>query len=150
MRKLLKVYFVICEGCVIFAKMNKVMGYTILSASKYVSKLKATVHASGKLGFSEVTAKELGLGQVPDQFVQFAQDDDNPSVLYLINGTSDDGDSFKVCKAGSYFYINAKLMFDSLGVDYVNKTIIYDMSRLQGGEGNVYKMIKRELERPQK
>ena len=41
-------------------------------------------------------------------------------------------------------------MFDSLGVDYVNKTIIYDMSRLQGGEGNVYKMIKRELERPQK
>lgn len=39
-------------------KMNKVMGYTILSASKYVSKLKATVHASGKLGFSEVTAKD--------------------------------------------------------------------------------------------
>ncbi len=34
------------------------MGYTILSASKYVSKLKATVHASGKLGFSEVTAKD--------------------------------------------------------------------------------------------
>ena len=88
-------------------------------------------------------------GQKKEQLIKY-NDDDNPSVLYLINGTSDDGDSFKVCKAGSYFYINAKLMFDSLGVDYVNKTIIYDMSRLQGGEGNVYKMIKRELERPQK
>lgn len=89
-------------------------------------------------------------GQKKEQLIKYNDDDDNPSVLYLINGTSDDGNSFKVCKAGSYFYINAKLMFDSLGVDYVNKTIIYDMSRLQGGEGNVYKMIKRELERPQK
>lgn len=84
-------------------------------------------------------------GQKKEQLIKY-NDDDNPSVLYLINGTSDDGDSFKVCKAGSYFYINAKLMFDSLGVDYVNKTIIYDMSRLQGDEGNVYKMIKRELD----
>ena len=130
-------------------KMDK-MRYTILSASRFVSKLKATVHTSGKLGFSEVTAKELGFGQFPNQYVQFAQDNDNPSVLYLINGTSDDGDSFKVCKAGAYFYINAKLMFDSLGVDYVNKTIIYDMSKVQDEEREVYKMTKRELDKPQK
>ena len=121
------------------------MGYRILSASRFVSKLKATVHTSGKLGFSEVTAKELGLHSDDNHFVQFAQDVEDPSVLYLINGTVDDGDSFKVCKSGAYYYINAKLMFDSLGVDYVNKTIIYDMIKTPNEEGNVYKMTKREL-----
>lgn len=126
------------------------MAYTLLSASRFVTKLKATVHASGKLGFSEITAKELGFSGDVDHFVQFAQDDDNPAVLYLINDTPDDGDSFKVCKAGTYYYINAKLMFDSLGVDYTNKTVIYDMGKAQGGEGNVYKMTRRELERQKK
>ena len=127
------------------------MAYTILSASRFVSKLKATVHASGKLGFSDVTAKELGFSNnQEDHFVQFAQDNENPSVLYLINGTADDGDSFRVCKAGAYYYVNAKLMFDSLGIDYINKTIIYDMSRYQTENGNVYKMAKRELNKASK
>ena len=126
------------------------MGYRILSASRFVSKLKATVHASGKLGFSEVTAKELGLLDNEGHFVQFAQDTEDPSVLYLINGTADDRDSFKVCKSGAYFYINAKLMFDLLGVDYINKTIIYDMIKLHDEEGEVYRMTKRELAKPKK
>ncbi len=126
------------------------MAYTILSASRFVSKLKATIHTSGKLGFSDATAKELGLTDNEDHFVKFAQDTENPFVLYLINRTPDDGDSFKVCKSGTYYYINAKLMFESLGVDFVNKTIIYDMIKLHDDEGEVYKMTKRELEKPKK
>ena len=126
------------------------MTYTILSASRFVSKLKATVHASGKLGFSDATAKELGFNTQVDHFVQFAQDNENPSVLYLINGTTDDGDSFRVCKAGAYYYVNAKLMFDALGIDYNNKTVIYDMNRYQTENGNVYKMTKRELNKATK
>ena len=126
------------------------MGYRILSASRFVSKLKATVHTSGKLGFSEVTAKELGLFNNEVHFVQFAQDTEDPSVLYLINRTADDRDSFKVCKSGAYFYINAKLMFDSLGVYYTNKTVIYDMIKSQTEEGDVYRMTKRELPKPKK
>ncbi len=126
------------------------MGYRILSASRFVSKLKATVHTSGKLGFSEVTAKELGLFKNEEHFVQFAQDTEDPSVLYLINETEDNKDSFKVCKSGAYYYINAKLMFDSLGVDYTNKTIIYDMIKSQNEEGDVYRMTKRELPKSKK
>ena len=126
------------------------MGYTILSASRFTSKLKATVHTSGKLGFSDATAKALGFTNQEDHFVQFAQDDVNPSVLYLINGTDDDGDSFRVCKAGAYYYVNAKLMFDTLGVDYINKTVIYDMNHCQEDNGDVYKMIKRELNKAPK
>lgn len=126
------------------------MAYTVLSASKYISKLKATIHTSGKLGFSDNTAKTLGFDKYPDCFVQFAQDDDNPSILYLINRTNDDGDSFKVCKSGLYYFVNAKLMFDALGIDYANKTIIFDMIKLQEENNEVYKMIKRELDKQKK
>jgi len=126
------------------------MAYTILSASKFVSKLKATVHTSGKLGFSDVTAKELGFADNEDHFVKFAQDTENPLVLYLINRTPDDGDSFKVCKSGAYYYVNAKLMFESLGIDFINKTIIFDMIKIHDEIGEVYKMAKRELDKPKK
>lgn len=126
------------------------MAYTVLSASKYISKLKATIHTSGKLGFSDNTAKTLGFDKSPDCFIQFAQDDDNPSILYLINRTNDDGDSFKVCKSGLYYFVNAKLMFDALGIDYANKTIIFDMIKIQEENNEVYKMIKRELDKQKK
>lgn len=123
------------------------MQYKILSASKFNSKLRAAIHASGKLGFTEATSKELGFEAGLEHFVQFAQDSENPSILYLINGTSDDGDSFKVCKSGMYYYVNTKMMFDSLEIDYVGKSVIYDMARVQDEEKEIYKMVKRELDR---
>lgn len=121
------------------------MGYTILSASKFTSKLKATIHTSGKLGFTEVTAKELGFGDSTDNYIQFAQDDDNPEILYLINDAIDDGDSFRVSKAGKYYYVNTKLLFDSLGIDYVNSTVIFDMIKTKVGDKEMYKMTPRAL-----
>ena len=36
------------------------MRIQVLSAKKYAQKLKVTVHASGKLGFSDDTAKNSG------------------------------------------------------------------------------------------
>lgn len=128
---------------VTFAKNIKDMGYTILSASKFTSKLKATVHTSGKMGFTEVTAKELGFNEDSENFVQFAQDDENQDILYLINKTIDDGDSFRINKAGKYYYVNTKLLFDSLGIDYANKTVIYDMVKIKIGDKELYKMVPR-------
>ena len=89
-----------------FAENSNAMQYKILSASKFNSKLRAAVHASGKLGFTEATSKELGFATGVANFVQFAQDSDNPSTLYLINRATDDGDSFKVCRSGMYYYVN--------------------------------------------
>ncbi len=122
----------------------------LLSARNYVSKLKATIHQSGKLGFSEPTARELGFMNDVDHFVQFAQDDEDPDLLYLLNNTKDDGDSFRVNKAGSYYYVSAKLLFDGLGLDYVHKTIIFDMMKTRIDGMEVYKMTKRELIRQDK
>ena len=41
-------------------------------------------------------------------------------------------------------------MFDALGIDYANKTIIFDMIKLQEENSEVYKMTKRELDKQKK
>lgn len=121
------------------------MTYTIIKASRFRTKFKATIHKSGKLGFTDVTAKELGFDSNPVSYVKFAIDDDDPSVLYLINVADADEDAFKVNKAGGYFYVNTKLMFDSLGVDYSKNTVMYDMVKVADDEKGVYRMTKREI-----
>ena len=106
------------------------MKLRILSAKEYNVKLKATIHSTGKLGFTEVTAKELKL--TTESGVKFAMSEENE--LYLISCPARDEDAFKVLKAGDYFSVNANnIMFDMI------KDIVDDME--------VYKLIKREVPR---
>ena len=128
-------------------KNNKRYGLHYFKRQQVTSKLKATVHTSGKLGFTEVTARELGFKEDAENFVQFAQDDENQDILYLINDAIDDGDSFRINKAGKYFYVNTKLLFDSLGVDYINNTVIFDMVKIKIGDKELYKMISRVIKK---
>ena len=117
------------------------MGFTVLNASQYTIRLKATIHSSGKLGFTEVTAKELGFGD--NSFVKFAQDDNDKTILYLINNAPQDDEAFRVCKAGKYFYVNTKIMFDSLNIDYKSKTVMFDLVKTKEAGVDVYKLNKR-------
>ena len=57
------------------------MAIRILSAKLFATKLKATIRSSGKLGFSEATAKILDLES--GKFAKFAKDTDS-GLLYLI------------------------------------------------------------------
>lgn len=122
------------------------MKLQILSAKEYTVKLKATIHATGKLGFTEATAKELEL--TAESGVKFAQNEEED--LYLINCPVRDEDAFKVLKAGAYFSVSTKTLFDSLGYDYKNYNIMLDMIKeiIDGQE--VYKLVKREVKREKK
>lgn len=124
------------------------MKFKILSAKEFNLKLKCALHASGKLGFTEETARRLKFGN--NSAVKFAIDEDDESILYLFNIQGEDEDSFKVNKAGAYFYVNAKAMFDMLGYDYTNKSIMFDMIEIKEEQNEIYKLIKREKERKQK
>lgn len=126
------------------------MGYKIISARKFQAKLKATVHKSGKLGFTDAAAKELGFGSKSEPFVKFAQDEEDPSILYLINTKEGDADSFRVNKAGNYYYVNTRLMFDALSIDYIKETVIFDMIRISDEEDGIFKMNKRTAKRTDK
>ena len=115
------------------------MELKILSAKKFNVNLKCTIHASGKLGFTEATSNTLKLSE--NSGVKFAQDKEGG--LYLINSQSLDEDSFKVNKAGAYYYVNAKVLFDQLGYDYRNYNIIFDMVNVPELENNHYKLNER-------
>ncbi len=67
----------------IFAAKILHMAITILSAKQFATKLKATIQASGRLGFTAETATALGLES--GKFARFAQDDENGSLYLIIN-----------------------------------------------------------------
>lgn len=122
------------------------MAINIIDTTQFSVKLKATIQATGKLGFTNETANSLNL-QI-GQAVNFAKDDETEE-LYLIIAKDSAINTLKVCKSGMYYYIQTKLMFDALGYDYKKKTIIFDLTRKKDLDeslnGRVYKMNKREL-----
>lgn len=102
------------------------MAIQILSAKNFSIELKAAIQASGRLGFTAETASVLDLES--GKFAKFAQDDEN-KFLYLIIVNKGNKDAFPVRKSSGYFYVPTKVMFDSLGLDYQNSNIMFDLVR---------------------
>ena len=59
----------------------------------------------------------------------------------------DDGESLKIHKAGQYYYVNTKPLFDSLNIDYKNNKIIYDVEDFEYSNIKMHKFVRRELNR---
>jgi hypothetical protein len=111
---------------------------------------KATVHTSGKLGFSSDAMGLLGLDE--NKYIAFAtnEEDVNDENLYaVVYGSTQEG-AFKISKAGEYFYVNTKSMFEALGIDYKNVKIIYDIVKTQYEGDTIFKMLKREIKKKKK
>lgn len=120
----------------------------IISAKEFKIALKATIHSSGKLGFTEATSDALRFDE--HSSVKFAIDTDDSETLYLINGKWDDEDAFPVRKVGAYFNINAKGLFDRLGLDYTNNRIAFDLIRVDESEYEVYRLKMHKSEKKKK
>ena len=122
------------------------------SAKKYSAKLKVTIQATGKLGFTDDTAKELELST--QTYIKLGGDESDPDVMYLVVLQEANDDAFKVCKAGDYYYLPTTVLFLSLGYDFRNKTIIFDLTRAKEFDeefgGTVYKLNKRESDKKKK
>lgn len=125
------------------------MGLNIINAKDFNIKLKATIQASGRLGFSEETANVLDLAN--NRYVVLAFDDEDHNTMYICPTDKDLPFAFRVNKAGKYYYVCATALFDSIGEDYKNQTVIFDMTRYPDGDsvigGTVYKMVKRIIKR---
>ena len=129
----------------------KIMGITILSAKQFATKLKATIQASGRLGFTAETATVLGLES--GKFAKFAKDDENGSLyLIIINERSED--AFEIRVSSGYYYVPTKVMFDTLGFNYENGNIMFDLVRQHSLDndlqGQVYFMKQRQIKNREK
>lgn len=122
------------------------MGLNIYSAKQYSAKMKVTVQATGKLGFTAETANILGLTN--DTYIKIAGDDESKDVLYMIVCPGKDEDGFKSHSSAGYFYLPTTMLFNDLHLDYKNFTIMFDLSREPDLDnvagGKVFKMNKRQ------
>ena len=120
----------------------------ILSARQFNRSLKVTVQQTGKMNFTDETAKFLAL--TTDKGVKFFMEGE-PEELFMSIMEKPDGDSFEIRKSGAYYYVPTQLMFDELGVNYKTYTVIYDLSRCDTYDkeagGQCYKMNKRTIKK---
>ena len=127
------------------------MAFTILSAKKFATTLKATIHRTGRLGFPADTATALDLSA--EKFAKFAQDDENGSLYLIIIGEGSE-DAFPVRENGGYYFIATKVMFDTLGFNYENGDVIFDLVRRPSLDddlqGQVYFMKQRPIKNKEK
>ena len=127
------------------------MTIKILSAKQFTTKLKATIQASGRLGFTADTATALDLES--GKFARFAKDDENGS-LYLIINSERSEDAFEIRVSSGYYYVPTKVMFDTLGYNYEAGNIMFDLIRQPSLDndlqGRVYFMKQRINKKPKK
>lgn len=114
------------------------------NASEYDAKLKCTIQKTGKLGFTETTIKELKIDEKKGVKIGEATDENGKKCLYLMITESADPAAFKVNKAGAYYYVNTKALFDKLSYNYTDVNIMFDMVEIESENSNVYKLLKRE------
>lgn len=112
------------------------------SSSKY-GVVKATVHKTGKLGFSSGASKFMELDKIKYFNIGTNKNDEEDNNLYLVPIEKETDKSFKVVKAGDYYYITIKNILRDLKIEYKNETVIFDIDELEMKNNKIYKMTKR-------
>ncbi len=107
------------------------------------SRVKATIQKNGRLGFSSGAAQVMQLDVNMHYKVATNAEDDEDDCLYLISANEDDDKVFKANKAGEYYYLNLKYMFDRKGIDYEHEKVIYDITEEVDNELRYYKLKRR-------
>jgi len=105
--------------------------------------VKATIHKTGKLGFSAAAQDYLSLGDDSYFKIGFNNQDNADESIYMVPSIDADG-AFKVAKAGGYYYLNLKYIFDKKEIDYQNQTYIYDIKKQSSNNVEYFILKKRK------
>ena len=106
--------------------------------------VKATVHKTGKLGFSSGAAKKMDFEN--NRFYRIGRNkaDVEDKTIYILNSKEGDRSSYRISKAGDYFYLRIKNIIDSLGYDYNNESVIFNIQQVEEEGIQYYKLIRRK------
>ena len=113
------------------------------SSSKY-GVIKATVHRTGKLGFSSGAAKFMKLDQIEYFNIGYNKADDEDNSLYFVPLENENDKAFKVVKAGDYYYVFIKNILKEKKIDYKVESIIYEIDEIEVSGKKIFKLYKRE------
>lgn len=105
--------------------------------------LKATIHKSGKLGFTVDAANKMELKPNISVAVGMNEEDESDKALYFKFFPHQEPGAFNVAKAGNYFYVNLKSLFDTLKINYKGPSVIYDITEEEIGGEKIFKLTPR-------
>lgn len=105
--------------------------------------IKASIHKTGKLGFSSAAQSFLNINENTYFKIGFNDNDVNDTNIYMVPALENEI-AFKVSKAGDYYYINLKHIFDKRGIEYQNETYIYDIRKQNSTGVEFFILIKRK------
>lgn len=119
--------------------------FKVHKASELDRNVKATVQSTGRLGFSDTAAKKLALDIGKYLVIASNLADESDENFYAWLEDSEEGGGFKVNKAGEYYNVNTKPLFDKLSIDYRDKenVIIFDIVDFDNEGNKIFKLIKR-------
>lgn len=105
--------------------------------------IKATVHKTGRLGFSSGAQSFMNLNESSYFKIGFNDSDPNDTNIYMVRGAENDN-AFKIAKAGDYYFVGLKYIFDKREIDYQNESIIYDIKKQTNNNIEYFILSKRK------
>lgn len=112
--------------------------------------IKCSIHKSGKIGFSGNAIEKLNIGKNKSVSIGKGKNDEELDILYMKFNKDEISGAFTINKAGEYYYINTKTLFDTIGFEYRKERIIFDIVEIENGDEKIYKLIKRAISREKK
>lgn len=118
---------------------------SIHRADELDKNVKATLQATGRLGFSESAMKKMKLEGGKFLVLASNEEDTNDQNLYAWVEDDDKNGGFRINKAGEYMNVNTKPLFDKLGIDYRDRSTvtIYDILDFNHEGRSIFKLVKR-------
>jgi hypothetical protein len=123
------------------------MKIKFFNAESLDKNLKATIHKSGKMGFTIESARKMNLSPEKSLSIGINEEDEEDKNLYIVVNPSRQKDAFTILKAGSYYYVNTKPLFDNLKFDYVRNNISFDLSEDKIEDMKIFVFKTKEKER---
>lgn len=111
--------------------------------NKVGGSIKATIHKTGKLGFSAGAEDFMNIKDDSFFKIGFNNSTETDERIYMVPSEKEDI-AFKVSKAGMYYYINLKNIFDKRGIDYKSKSYIYDIKKESSEGTDFFILTKRK------
>ncbi len=119
------------------------MKLEFFDADEIQGNAKCTIHKSGKLGFSMDAINLLGITEGKSIGIAKGEDYDESGSLYLKVFEGAQKGAFSISKAGEYYYLNTKNLFNKLELDYRKDKIIYDVAEIELEGEKFFKLIRR-------
>ncbi len=119
------------------------MKLDFFNAEEIQNNAKCTIHKSGKLGFSMDAIEMLGIDETKEIGIAKGEDYEDTGNLYMKVFNEPQRGAFSVSKAGEYYYLNTKNLFNQLGLNYQKDKIIYDIVEAEIEGETYYKLVRR-------